>query len=160
MEGVLLLPFQFSHLLHSFTNKNWAQACAKHWGRCEHEQNPDIDGVGVAGLTSPAEWSPKIPQVPQKGELATVPSTTSSRNQPRLHLLQNVRLPSFPGRSEVIARKQRGGCGERRRGLPCGLLGLRQARQRQEGNGLFWTEMELRLIYWIGHFDWRDCSCK
>lgn len=72
----------------------------------------------VVGLKSPAERSPEIPQMPQKEELGTVPSAMSRGNQdqaPPGPVYQAK--PSSPGRSEVIARRQRGSGGERR-GLP------------------------------------------
>lgn len=107
----------------------------------------------VVGLKSPAERSPETPQMPQKEELGTVPSATSRGNQnqaPPGPVCQAK--ASSPGRSEVIARRQRGSGGEER-GLPCGVLGLRPARQGQEGTGVFWTEVVLRFMCWIGYFD-------
>lgn len=83
--------------------------------RTEYQSVPDT-GVyvsmslsWVAGLKSLAERSPETPQVPQKEELGTVPSATSRGNQgqaPPAAVCQAK--PSSPGRSEVIARKQRG----------------------------------------------------
>lgn len=107
----------------------------------------------VVGLKSPSERSPETSQMPQKEELGTVPSAMSRGNQDQAPPASVCQAKSSsPGRSEVIARKQRGSRGKRR-GLPCGVPGLRPARQGQEGTGVFWTEMELQSMYWIGHFD-------
>lgn len=126
---MLLLPFLF---LTSFTHSLI---------RTEYQSVPDT-GVDVSeslsrvvGLKSLSERSPETPQMPQKEELGTVPSAMSGGNQdqaPPAAVCQAK--PSSPGRSEVIARKQRGSRGKRR-GLPCGVPGLRPARQGQQVGG-------------------------
>lgn len=147
-----LLPFLFSYLLHSFTNKNWVPECARHWGICEHGA-----WSWVAGLKSSGREVSRTPQVPQKEELGTVPSAMPRGTRARLHLPQYARLNLLPWKVRSDSKKA-----ERKReekGPPRWIPRLEASQAGPGGNWWFWTEMELQFMYWIGHFDWeRDCS--